>query len=170
MKATSVRRFIVRTIFLATLLLGLAGVASAQQWGFCSPSMVAGAWGYSITGTLILPSGAVAFAVVGQYTLDTDGNMSGARTVSANGVITTSTIKGTATVNSDCTGTMRESFYDQSGNLVGSSVKTVVYVDGAREARGILTAVLLPNGTSVPAVLTSNARKLFPVGFHGEPY
>lgn len=157
------KRNIVRTIFpFATLLLSLAAVASAQDEGTCSNAGVAGEWGYTETGTLILPTGAVPYASVGSYTLDADGNLSGARTASAGGTIQKATIKGTATVNSDCTGTETLSFYDESGNLISTAVKALVFVDNAREVRKIITSAVLPNGTSVPAVLTTNAKKLFP--------
>jgi hypothetical protein len=163
------KRNFVRTVLLATLLLGLAASGSAQQWGSCSAAMVAGTWGYTLTGSLIPPTGAVPYASVGQFTVDMFGNVSGERTVSANGTIVPSTIKGTATVNSDCTGTLTEGFYDQTGKLLGNSVKAVVYTDNGREARAIVTSVLQPNGASVPAVLTMSARKLF-VAFAGMPW
>src|SRR5712692_7248382 len=133
---------IVHTILFATLLVSVAAVASAQDDGACSASSVAGTWGYSETGTLYLPTGAVPYASVGRYTLDADGNFSGARTASAGGTILTATVKGSATVNSDCTGTLTIGFYDQSGNLINTAVKAVVYVDNAREARAIITSVL----------------------------
>jgi len=158
------KRNIVRTIFfLATLLLSLAAVALADDDGTCSNARVAGEWGYSETGTLYLPTGAVPYASVGSYTLDADGNLSGSRTASAGGAIKNATIKGTATVNSDCTGTETLSFYDPtSGSLTSTAVKFVVYVDHAREARKIVTSAALANGTSVGAVLTTNAKKQFP--------
>jgi hypothetical protein len=159
-----VKRNIVRTIFfLATLLLILAAVALAEDDGTCSNARVAGEWGYSETGTLYLPTGAaVPYASVGSYTLDADGNLSGARTASAGGTIMKATIKGTATVNSDCTGTETLSFYDASGNLTSTAVKALVYVDHGREVRKIVTSAALANGTSLGAVLTTNAKKQFP--------
>jgi hypothetical protein len=72
------KRNIVRTIFFfATFLLSLAVVASAQDERACSAAGVAGEWGYTETGTLFLPTGAVPYASVGSYTLDADGNLSG---------------------------------------------------------------------------------------------
>jgi hypothetical protein len=152
-------RNIVRTIFFATLLLSLAEVASAQNpIAYCTNVTVAGTWGYTETGTMILPApvGAIPYASVGNYTLDFNGNVSGERTASAGGTIIKATIKGTATVNPDCTGTLTVSFYDQSGNSAGSAVKAVVYVNNATEARMIITS------TSYPVVLTTDAKKLFP--------
>jgi len=157
------KRNIVWTIFFfAALLLSMAAVASAQDERTCSSARVAGEWGYTETGTIFLPTGAVPYASVGSYTLDADGNLSGARTASGGGMIQKATIKGTATVNSDCTGTESLSFYDESGNLLSTAVKALVYVDNAREVRKIITSVKLPNGVSLPAVLTTDAKKQFP--------
>jgi hypothetical protein len=64
-------------------------------------------------------------------------------------------------VNSDCTGIETLSFYDESGNLISTVVKALVYVDKAREVRKIITSVVQSNGTSLPAVLTTNAKKQF---------
>jgi hypothetical protein len=150
--------------FFATLLLALAGVASAQAepaWT-CTAPKVAGDWGYSETGTVYFPSGPIPYASVGSYTLDADGNLSGARTASAAGTILTATLKGTATVNSDCTGTLTINFYDGNGNLQNTVTKFLVYVDHGREARAIVTSVQKPDGSSVPTVLTTSARKLLP--------
>jgi hypothetical protein len=151
--------------FFVTLFLSLAAIASAQDDHTCSAATVAGEWGYSETGTLILPTGPVPYASLGRYTLDRDGNYSGARTASLGGTIQVATFKGTATVNPDCTGTVTISFYGQSGNLLSTAVKTVVYINNAREARAMITSVVLPNGVSLPAVLTTDAKKIFP-GHH----
>jgi len=64
------KRNIVRTVFfLATLLLSLAAVASAQEDRGCSAASAAGEWGYSETGTLYLASIAVPYASVGDVHL-----------------------------------------------------------------------------------------------------
>lgn len=157
------KRNIVRTVFfLATLLLSLAAVASARDDRGCSAARVAGQWGYTITGTLILPTGPVPFAVVGKLTADAEGNSSAMQTTVVGGNVSEETLKATFTVNSDCTGTQTVSVYDQSGNLVRTATLALVLDDNAREVRGIFTSLVLqPSGTHVPAVLTSNARKLF---------
>jgi hypothetical protein len=120
---------------------------------------VAGTWAYTETGTIILPAptGAVPYASMGKYTLEVNGNLSGERTASAGGTIQKAAFKGTATVNPDCTGTVTVRFYDQSGNLLSPTptVKDVVYVDNATEARMIITS------GSFPTVLTAVAKKLF---------
>jgi len=153
---------IVRAAFFAMLLLSLAAVAQAQRHGICTPAMVAGSWAYTETGTLYVPTGPVPIAIVGSYTIDANGNLLGARTSSVGGTIATATIKGTATVNSDCTGTLELSFYNPLEQLVNTAEKNVVYLNYATEARAIITSVHLPNGTSLSAVMTTDAKKMFP--------
>ena len=156
-------RNIVRTIVFATLVLAIPSVASPQDRGSCSYARVAGEWGYTFTGTLILPSGPVPFAGVGRYTLDAAGNFSGTQISSRGGITSEDIINGTATVNGDCTGTFEVGVYDQSGNLLRTAIWAMVYVDKTNEIRSILTSLVLqPSGTSVPAVVTDNAKRLFP--------
>jgi len=155
---------IVRTIFFfATLLLSLAAVATAQD-GFCSSGATAGTWGYTEIGTLILPTGAVPFAAVGRGAIDADGNFSGTQNSGAGASASPNVVKATVTVNSDCTGTLKAGIYDPSGTiLVRTAIFAVVFADQATEMQGIVTSLVAqPSGTSVPAVLTMNAKKLFP--------
>jgi hypothetical protein len=126
----------------------------------CSNADVAGTWGWTETGTVIPATGAVPFAVVARYTLDADGNLSGTATSSTGGTIANITLKGTGTVNSDCTSTETISIY-QSGTLIRTATVDFLYVDNAREARAIVTSIVLAAGTNVPSVLTINAKKLF---------
>lgn len=157
------KRNIVRTIVFATLVLAIAGVASAQDRGSCSYARVAGEWGYTFTATLILPTGPVPFAGVGRYTLDSAGNFSGTQVSNRGGITSEDIIIGTATVNPYCTGTFTVGIYDQSGNLLRTAIWAMVYVDKANEIRSILTSLVLqPSGTSVPAVATDTAKRLFP--------
>jgi hypothetical protein len=125
----------------------------------CTLAMVAGSWAYTETGTLYLPSGPVLLAIIGNYTIDASGNLLGARTSSMGGTIGTATIKGTATVNSDCTGRVELNFYSQ-GKLVNTAEKNVVYLNYATEARAIITSVHLPDGSSASAVMTTDAKKV----------
>jgi len=143
---------LVQTMFFAALVPAFAVVAAGDA-GTCSPAMLAGAWGYAETGTVYLPTGAVPYASVGSYTVDADGNLSGARTASAGGTMITAKLKGTATLDPDCTGTLTVGFYDDSGTLTNTAVKSVVYANNGTEARAIIT--------SSQAVLTTTAKKLF---------
>src|ERR1700687_344461 len=87
-------------LLFATLTLSAVPSAQAEQ---CSLAGVAGKWGYTYTGAVILPTGAVPVAAVGRFTLDADGNISGAQTRSNGGVSAQETSKGKLTVNADCT-------------------------------------------------------------------
>jgi hypothetical protein len=155
------RRHLVRTIFFVALLLGLAAAAPAQVDRSCSNARVAGEWGYSWTGTIILPTGPISAAAVGTFTGDAAGDLSGTQTSSLGGGVAQDTLKGTLTLNPDCTGTMTVGLYDQSGNLLRTAVWAIVYVDDAREARAIFTSLVLPNGMSLPTIGTANAKRLF---------
>jgi hypothetical protein len=154
-------RKIVRSIlFSATLLVSLAAVATAQDDRICSTPVLAGEWGYTSTGAFIFSTGAVPFALVGRLT-DAAGNFSGAQNSSTGGQVLQKTIKGTTTVNPDCTGTHNVNVYNQSGTLLSTSVLAFVIVDNGREVGGIFTSQTLANGTNGPTVATFNAKRQF---------
>jgi hypothetical protein len=157
------RNSVSTVVFFATLLLALAAVAAAQVQPACNctAAKVAGEWGYSETGTVIGPNGPIPYASLGRFTLDKAGNYTGSRTASVGGNIQPATFIGTATVNSDCTGTLTINFYDPNGNLLNTVTKDVVYVDNASGARAIVTSVVKPDGSSVQTVLITDARKIF---------
>ncbi len=100
----------------------------------------------------------------GRYTLDADGNLSGTNHSSPGGQVSKGEIRGTITVNSDCTGTMTGGLYDLSGNLLRALEMALVFDDHARELRMIVTSLALPNGIPLGPVITGQARKLFPKG------
>jgi hypothetical protein len=153
------RNILYTMVFLAALLVSLPAMARDHDGYICTAEKVAGTWGYIETGTVILPAamgGTIPYASVGKYTVDRYGNLTGARTASAAGNILNATIKGTATVKSDCTGTLKVIFYDSEGIPTGSAEKSIVYVNKATEAR----MILMPG--AYPAVLTTDAKKIFP--------
>ncbi len=148
---------IMRTVFLSVLILSLAAIASAQEYSACSAVTTAGQWGYTETGTVFAPSGPVLAAMVGKANFDVNGNGWGTQTTSEatsqGGTVLDETVKGNITVNSDCTGGMTVNIYD-SGNLARTAYLDFVIDDRANEIRAIVTKVELPNGASVPTVLT----------------
>ncbi|MBZ5536861.1 MAG: hypothetical protein LAO31_12985 [Acidobacteriia bacterium] len=160
------KRNIVWTLFfVATLLLSLASVASAQDRYICSNAGVAGTWGTTLTGTQFLPTGPVPFASVNRNTFDHAGNFSGTQTRSTNGNVSRVTFQGTYTVNPDCTGKKTAKAFDPSGNLLNTVEADFVLVNNGKELLEIFTSVTVPtpNGpTSVPVVITGHAIKLFP--------
>jgi hypothetical protein len=157
----NIRRTTLPIVFFATLLLSLAVVASAEDEGTCSTAGAAGEFGHTLTGTLILPTGPVPFAAAGRTTFDADGHFSGTQDSSVGGRVSKDTIKGTFTVNSDCTGTLTTGIFDQSGNLLRTATWATVFVDKGREIRAIITSLVLLDGTRVPSVVTLNGKKQF---------
>src|SRR5277367_3363064 len=125
----------------------------------CSAAVVAGEWAYTETGSVFPASVAVPFAAVARYSLNAGGDLVGIATSSSGGTVANVTLKGTGTVNSDCTGTLTVGVY-ASGTLVRTATFSIVYVDKAREGRAIVTSLVLASGATVPAVLTANAKKL----------
>jgi len=162
------KRNIVGTICVATLFLALPAVAAAQGHQPCSHAGLAGAWGYTETGTVIHPVlGAVSAAAVGIYTFDHAGNFSGTQYSSSNGVVSQDTKLGTYTVDADCTATLTLSVFDPSGTtLLRRSVWQIVLVENATEMRGIMTSLLAgpPPGIPVPPIMTMSAKRLGPGG------
>jgi hypothetical protein len=156
------KRNITRTICFVTLLVGLARVAAAQTPGACSPFSPAGTWGITHTGTIIFPTGAVPVAIVGTITVDANGNFSGTQITSMGGQISKTALRGTLTMNPDCTGTFTAYVYDQSGSLLRTVVWDAVYVDQAREAFGVATSLTLPNGASLPTIMPGQAKRMNP--------
>jgi len=161
------QRNIMRITLVAISVAMLCMILVSTAWGHndssCSTAKAAGEWGYVYTGTLLLPTGAVPVAAVGRYTLDKEGNVSGTQTRTvAPGEAAEEVIKATGTVNSDCTATVTVSVYDQSGNLLRTAVLASVYVNNEREVRSLFKSLMLSNGTSIQAVVTLEAKKLFP--------
>jgi hypothetical protein len=73
-------------------------------------------------------------AAVATLNIDAAGNISGTEARNVDGSFANETITGTWTVNPDCTGTVTAKIY-QSGQLVRTSVLSVVLDDDLREVR-----------------------------------
>jgi len=156
------KRNLARTILGIPFLATLVSLAPAAQAHGCTMPDVAGKWGYTYTGTIILPTGAIPAAAVGRFSLDAMGNISGTQTRNVGGSVAGETIKGTGTVNADCTGTYKVDVYDGAGNLLRTAVLASVFVDNATEFRAMFASLVLPSGASLPTVITINAKKLHP--------
>lgn len=159
------KNHIVRTMAFAALSLGLATAASAQDHRCSNPGLV-GDWGYTETGTVMVPSPTgsvpVVAAAVGKYEFDSAGNFSGTQNSSAGGTVSQDLKLGTFVQNADCTGTLTIHIYDPSGTtLRRTSVWAIVLVDNATEFRGIMTSMVLPNGVSLSPIMTMTAKRLF---------
>jgi hypothetical protein len=147
-------------ISVVTLCMGLASAAYAEDNGRCSAANVAGKWGYTYTGTIILPTAAVPVATVGTFTLDTHGNFTATQNRSIGGAYAQETVTGTVTVKDNCTGTLNANVY-QSGQLVRTAVIDLVFDNNRQHLRAIFQSVSLPDGTNLPVVITIDGLRLF---------
>ena len=149
-------------LFFAAITLSAAPSANAGQ---CSMAGATGKYGFTLTGTLFLPTPTgpipIPIAAVGGATLDTEGNASGTEARSVGGSFADETFTGTFTVDPDCTGASTLKFYDQSGALVRTSVLAIVFDDNMKEIRFVQKSLTLPNGTNLQVVVTAEARKIF---------
>jgi hypothetical protein len=137
-------------------------VASAQGGPISSNSRVAGEWGYTKTGAIYLPTGVVApFGSIGTFALDPDGTVVGTQLARVGVIVGGGELYGTFTIDPSCTGTTTVSIYDPSGNLLRTVSMSVVVDDKARELRALVTSLVLPNDTPLPAVITGDARRAF---------
>jgi hypothetical protein len=115
-----------------------------------------------MTGTVITPNGPVPVMAISRSTIDAEGNVSSKQTSSTGGAISEwNTVKGTITVNPDCTGTKTVMVYDANGNLQRTVTEDLVIDDHSREIRAIVTSLVLPNGLSLPTIITITERKVF---------
>ena len=157
------KRKIVRTtllmISLATVCMSLAPAVQAAE--HCSNTKAAGNWGFTLTGTLILPTGPVPGAAVGRLSVDAAGNISGTEARNVGGGFANETITGSWTVNSDCTASVTANIYE-SGVLVRTSILTAVFGDHSSKIRAVQESLTLPDGTPIPVVITLDGNKLFP--------
>ncbi len=163
------RRLFVATVCSAALLLSTAPAGFAQDDRACSNAGVAGAWGYTKTGTLYLPTGAaVPFATLGILNLAVDGTLTGVN----NGSVGTNppsrdVLEGTFEVNPDCTGTATVMVYNQAHTLLRTIVMALVVDEDGRHLRGIVTSLalppsaMLPTGMNLSSVITADAKRVF---------
>ena len=143
-------------------MTALPVVHAASPTG-CSTETVAGNWGVTLSGTLILPTGPVPAAGVARGSFDAQGNATPGATEARNvgGGFANETLTGSWTVNPDCTGTLTIHAYE-SGVLVRTSVLSIVFVDNLNKALMVQESLTLPNGTLVPAVITAEGERMFP--------
>jgi hypothetical protein len=146
------------TLAILSFAVFLASLAPETHAATCSTATVAGHWGFTLTGTLLLPTGPVLGAATGRVNADADGNVSGTEARSVGGSYANETGIGKWTVNPDCTGTLHIKFYE-SGKLVRTSVTTIVFDNNATEFRMVQKSLTLPDGTKVPVVVTVDGEK-----------
>jgi len=144
-----------KTLSLLTLfVLVVPGVHAA-----CTNATAAGTYGFTTTGTLILPTGPAPVVAVGSITFDLNGNTTGSQDRSVGGVFAHETIKGTLTVNRDCTISLLANVYDDSGNLVRTSTIPGVLVNNGKRIHAMFESVV-SNGVSLPSALAVDADRI----------
>lgn len=168
---TAVKRIFVATILTVLLVMGVGffptkaplakdtRTALADEAVPCSFATVAGRWGFTLTGTLLLPTGPVPAAAVLRGVAEINGNLRGTEARSVGGAYADETFTGSWTVNADCTGSGTVSFYE-AAQLVRISAFTLVFDDNSKEVRIIQKSLTLPDGTELPVVVTTEGRKL----------
>src|SRR5712675_2112042 len=103
-RSTIAKTFTIAAV--TALALGMAPTAKADNKA-CSNETLKGTFAYTSTGSFTAPPAlAGPFAEVGTQTFDGKGATTATATLSQNGNIFQVTIKGTYTVNPDCTGTL----------------------------------------------------------------
>jgi hypothetical protein len=126
----------------------------------CTSATAAGTFGFTTTGTLILPTGPAPVAAVGVVSFDRDGNTTGSQDRSVGGVFAHETLTGTLTVNRDCTISLLAYVYDSSGNLVRTSRIPGVLADNGKHIRAIFETATLPNVLNLRSVLSIEAERV----------
>ena len=126
----------------------------------CTSATAVGTFGFTTTGTLILPSGPVPVGAVGLITFQLNGDVSGNQDRSVGGIFAHETITGTLTVNRDCTISLLANVFDSSGTLVRTSTIAGVLVNNGKQIRAIFETVVLANGVSLGSVLTVDANRV----------
>jgi hypothetical protein len=146
------------TLAILSVAVLLACLAPAAHAATCSTATVAGSWGLSLSGTLLLPTGAVPAAAVGRATADIEGNFTATEARNVGGGYADETLTGKWTVDPDCTGSLTVNVY-QSGELVRISVLTIVFDENSKQVRMVQKSFTLPDGTQLAAVVTLEGKK-----------
>jgi len=144
-------------ISLVALFLSTAASAQLGAAGRCSAGAIAGKWSFTSEGFVV---GIGPVAAVARFTIDASGNISGGQTRSLNGDVAEETFTGTLPINADCTGEATVQVF-QDGNLVRTTTLHIVFDDNERSARGIFTSLVLPDGTTLPTIITLEGTRLF---------
>jgi len=142
-------------LLLVTLLVFFVPSADAAT---CSTATVAGNWGFTLTGTVILPSGAVPLSAVLRGTADVSGHVSGIEARNLGGQYADETFTGVWIVGPDCVATATVIF-KEDGHPVRTSVLTVVFDGNSKQARMVQKSLTLPNGTELPVIVTVEGTK-----------
>ena len=147
---------------IATLVITLAPAGQAQD-NSCSTAKAAGDWGFTLSGTILLPTGPVPAAAVARGSFDTQGKGNATTATEARNVggdFANERVTASWTVDSDCTGTLTVNAYE-AGVLVRISVLSLVFVDNMREVLAVQQSLTLPGGATLPVVITATGKRVF---------
>jgi hypothetical protein len=146
-------------LYAAIALLFLAALPHATA--ACTNSTIAGTYGYTVSGTLFLPQGAAVIpapvAASGAITFDLNGGLRGSQNRSVGGAFLHEILKGTYTINRDCSLKFTAEVSDDSGTPLRTSVIDGVVVDNGEQIRAMFESTVLPNGASLGSALTAEA-------------
>ena len=143
-------------ITFAILLL----MAAPRIHAACTNATLAGTYGFTTTGVLILPTGPAPVAAVGSIAFDLNGNVSGSQDRSVGGAFAHEIINGNITITRDCELKLLANVYDNSGNLVRTSIIPGVLIENGEKLRAIFESVTIPNGPNLPSVLTVEGERI----------
>lgn len=147
-----------RRLFTLSLLALLVVFAQEANAASCSTATVAGDWGFTLTGTVILGSQPIPLGAVLRGTADVDGNVSGIEARNLGGSYADETFTGKWAVAPDCVATATVLF-KENGQLVRTSVLTVVFDNNSKQARMVQKSLTLPDGTELPVIATVEGTK-----------
>ena len=164
MKHTIMKHTIARTTLLisvAALCLGVAPAVQASEK--CSNAKAAGEWGTHPHGNTYSSNRPGSCCGNASGTFDAKGNIvSATEARNVGGGFANETLTGSWTVNPDCTGTLTVDAYG-NGQLVRTSVLAIVFVDDLRKVLMVQESLTLPDGTTIPVVITADGNKLLAV-------
>ena len=159
----NIARSTLMILSIATLYITLASAVQAQD-NSCSTKKAAGDWGFTLSGTILLPTGPVPAAAVARGSFDTQGNGTNGTTATearnVGGGFANETVTASWAINSDCTGTLTVNAYE-AGVLVRISVLSLVFVDNMREVLAVQQSLTLPGGATLPVVITATGKRVF---------
>ena len=141
----------------AALAASIAPTAKAADKG-CSAVNLLGTFSRQDTGTIVAsPGGTSPWALVGTFTFDGNGNVTGAATSVSFGKNSNGTQTGTYTVNSDCTGTIA---------VKGSNGRTSHYSFVMDDNVNGFQYICTDSDPSIPlsVVISGAAHRQFPIG------
>jgi len=150
---------VVRLQFVLAVVCALTLISLPAQAGQCSRASLAGSWDYTYTGTVFAPDPLPA-AAVGHLHQDAQGNITGTQTHTLAGQTEVEDISGTATVNSNCTGSGTISVY-LNGVLLRTATLNSAYDSNGNHGRLIFTSLTLADGTVLPVVITVDTSRVF---------